>query len=599
MLVGKTIGPFAIDKELGAGAMGAVYRARHKDSGKWVAIKVVSPALATNKAVMHRFERESEILKQLKHPNIVRLYATGKFSGTPFYAMEYVEGNSLDVLMARRGRISWEEVVRLGQQLCAGLKHAHDRGIVHRDLKPSNIMILKDGTVKLTDFGIAKDLDRTALTEANCTVGTASYMSPEQCKGISNLTHKSDLYSLGVMFYELLTGQKPFKAESPMEMFLQHVKGTFERPSRIALEIPVFLDTLVCQLMEKEPDRRPYDAAMVADALARVEEKVTTQQAAGLDTAKTRNRDKPPGVAGIEDEDKEAAMALLGKKKKKRRPGQVPPFHQRLWVKACTLLVMLVAIVGAIGYLVLAKPSPESLYKAAEQIMAKEDLEGQVAARKEGPIFDFLTYYPERTDAMADRIRRWIDEIDINECERQVLKRLNAGINIMDDEELESQKAIEAEKIGDLKKAKSIWTTLDKLKSEPQAPVPSDKRSLGLLAKLRLSVLEKVDKYDEKLKAGSKSADDLEKEAASAFKLEAQEPEKARQAWEEIQKKSKSDSLPTPWWLLAAKHIHDLATPPESAVRLFREPWAVSNRLTQTWTQPLDELLADAENWFF
>src|SRR5919197_3639282 len=112
--------------------------------------------------------------------------------------MEYVEGESLDRVMARRGRMSWEEVVALGQQLCGALQHAHERGIVHRDIKPSNIMVLPAGTLKLTDFGIAKDLDGTQLTSANCTVGTAAYMSPEQCRGEKIITHKSDLYSLGI-----------------------------------------------------------------------------------------------------------------------------------------------------------------------------------------------------------------------------------------------------------------------------------------------------------------------------------------------------------------------------------------------------------------
>ena len=208
---------------------------------------------ASNETVKMRFEREFEILKQLKHPNIVRLIATGRFSGTPFYAMEYVEGESLDKIMGRHATASsrkkWS--TRMGPAALRAAQHALDKGIVHRDLKPSNLMVTRDGTVKLTDFGIAKDLDRTALTEANCTVGTAAYMSPEQCKGERNLTHKSDLYSMGVMFYELITGRKPFEAESPLDMFMQHVKGKFERPSRLAMDVPVCLDTLVCQLMEK------------------------------------------------------------------------------------------------------------------------------------------------------------------------------------------------------------------------------------------------------------------------------------------------------------------------------------------------------------
>src|SRR5919197_5571507 len=159
--------------------------------------------------------------------------------------MEYVEGESLDRVMARRGRMSWEEVVALGQQLCAALQHAHERGIIHRDLKPSNLMILKDGTVKLTDFGIAKDTDVTALTGANSTIGTAAYMSPEQCKGERSLTPKSDLYSLGVMFFELLTGKKPFVADSTVEMFLKHVHEQPPRPGKLVPELPAKLEALL------------------------------------------------------------------------------------------------------------------------------------------------------------------------------------------------------------------------------------------------------------------------------------------------------------------------------------------------------------------
>src|SRR5262249_20731467 len=163
-------GPFEIDKELGSGAMGAVYRARYAKTGAFVAIKVMSPSLGSSEPAMARFEREASILKQLKHPNIVRLLATGKYHGQPFYAMEFIEGESLDHVLERRGRMTWEEIVSLGKPLCAALQHAHEKGIVHRDLKPSNLMILPDGTVKLTDFGIAKDLDVTQLTSAHCTV---------------------------------------------------------------------------------------------------------------------------------------------------------------------------------------------------------------------------------------------------------------------------------------------------------------------------------------------------------------------------------------------------------------------------------------------
>src|SRR5947209_4811620 len=227
MLVGKQIGPFEIEMELGSGAMGTVYRAKfHRSEEKVipVALKVVALGLLGNEGAMARFEREASILKQLRHPHIVKLIAHGKINKqNPYIAMEYIDGEALDRALARRGRLTWEEVVTYGKQLCEALQYAHEKGIIHRDLKPSNLMITAEGILKLTDFGIAKDSDVTALTGANSTIGTAAYMSPEQCKGDKNLTNKSDLYSLGIVFYELLSAKKPFYAESTVDMFLKHV----------------------------------------------------------------------------------------------------------------------------------------------------------------------------------------------------------------------------------------------------------------------------------------------------------------------------------------------------------------------------------------
>ncbi len=567
MFVGKTVGPYVIDKEIGTGAMGAVYRARHGETGKLVAVKVVAPGQATNETVKQRFEREFEILKQLKHPNIVRLIATGRISGTPFYAMEFVDGESLDKIMSRRGRIEWEEVVRLGRQLCAALQHAHDKGIVHRDLKPSNIMVLKDGTVKLTDFGIAKDLDRTSITEVNCTVGTASYMSPEQCRGERDLTSKSDLYSLGIMFYELLTGKKPFQAESPLEMFMQHIKGKFERPSRLVMDIPIFLDTLVCQLIEKDPQRRPFSAATVGEALERVEEKVATQQAAGIDAAKTLNKDRPTDASLIEATDKEAARALLGKKKKKRRQ---QAFYRQVWFKASVLAAALVAVVTLLGVFLFVKPSAESLYLSTERVMDSNNLDKQVDARQRGSIFDFLQYYGDREDEQARQVRTWADQVDAEACEERLLRRLRNNINTgVDDDEQACRDGIAAEEAGDSKAAGDIWLKLAKYKEGVAKAKPSETRSCGLLAETRLRTLEEVDKRERKLEKGVtktgfakdfEPADELEKKATDAFQLELQKSTQAGKAWQEIQKSLDRDNPATrAWWLLAAKRLRGLS----------------------------------------
>ena len=149
MLIGQQIGPFAIEKELGSGAMGTVYLAKYTKNGKTtpIALKVVALGLLGNEGAMARFDREANILKQLRHPHIVRLLATGTYRKTPFIAMEYVDGEALDRILGRRGKIGWEEVVSYGKQLCGALQHAHDKGIIHRDLKPSNLMVAKDGTL--------------------------------------------------------------------------------------------------------------------------------------------------------------------------------------------------------------------------------------------------------------------------------------------------------------------------------------------------------------------------------------------------------------------------------------------------------------------
>src|SRR5436190_3046154 len=292
MLVGQQIGPFEIEKELGSGAMGTVYRAKfHRSEEKvvTVALKVVALGLVGNEGAMARFEREANMLKQLKHPHIVRLIAHGKINKqNPYIAMEYIDGEALDRVLARRGKIGWEEVLAYGKQLCEALQYAHHKGIIHRDLKPSNLMITKTGVLKLTDFGIAKDTDVTALTGANSTIGTAAYMSPEQCKGDRNLSNKSDLYSLGIVFFELLTGRKPFITETTVEMFLKHVNEKAPRIGKLVNELPTKFEALILQLLEKDKEDRPVDASWVARMLGEVEEDAFQRKSAGLAIAEVR-----------------------------------------------------------------------------------------------------------------------------------------------------------------------------------------------------------------------------------------------------------------------------------------------------------------------
>lgn len=385
MLIGQNVGPFKVEKELGCGAMGTVYLADYTKTGRKVALKVISPGLSDNEKLMERFEREVAILKQLKHPHIVRLLASGRFHGNPFYAMELIDGESLDVTLKRRGRFSWEEVVEIGKQVALALQHAHERGVIHRDLKPSNLMLDRaSNTVKLTDFGIAKDVDRTSITTEHKTIGTIAYMSPEQCQGLRTLTGKSDLYSLGIVLYELVTGRKPFEAENAMDMFLMHVQGKFERPSRVHTDIPMWLDTLICQCMEKKPDHRPADGSMVAKALDEVKEKVASQESISVRNAKrTAKKSK-------DARDRQAAEALLGatsgKASRKRRRVESEEevgSPKEFWLKVTGIAFMLLIVVSLIVWGLWPTSPAEhlaagaQLYQVAEALLLeKGDLDG-------------------------------------------------------------------------------------------------------------------------------------------------------------------------------------------------------------------------------
>ncbi|HTN01602.1 MAG TPA: serine/threonine-protein kinase, partial [Planctomycetaceae bacterium] len=206
-MAARKIGPFELGDRLGVGGMGIVYRAVYTKTGTPVAIKVLSPDLSDDAQLQARFEREIAILKKLQHPNIVKYYGGGKFGAQRFYAMELVQGGALERLLKEKRQLPWEQVVEFGMQIAKALEHAHAAGVVHRDLKPANLLLTPEGTLKLTDFGIARDTQATALTAAGRTVGTYAYMAPEQIRGKPPVDRKTDLYALGCVLFEMLAGE--------------------------------------------------------------------------------------------------------------------------------------------------------------------------------------------------------------------------------------------------------------------------------------------------------------------------------------------------------------------------------------------------------
>ena len=278
----ETIGPYALGEVLGRGTVGTVYRAVDTDTGTGYALKLLLPQVSADPEIAARFEREIEILERLSHPNVVGCVASGK---TPahdpagsrwYYVMELVEGGTLRDLLQVKRVLDWEDVVELGWQLCSALQHLHNNGVVHRDLKPSNVYFTPDGRVKLGDFGIALDTAAAGLTEQGKTVGTWLYMSPEQIRG-KHLDAKTDLYALGCLLYECLTGRPPFTGAGFADIFEQHLRRTPVPVKKVCGLVPADLDAVVSELLAKDPKDRPLNARAVqgrlAEALMRREEK--------------------------------------------------------------------------------------------------------------------------------------------------------------------------------------------------------------------------------------------------------------------------------------------------------------------------------------
>ncbi|NMC21090.1 MAG: serine/threonine protein kinase [Thermogutta sp.] len=262
----QQLGPYRVVRRLGRGGMGVVFEAVHGETGEPAAVKMLSLTLAGESDFRSRFELEIEALRKLRHPNIVRLLGFGEQDGVLFYVMELVRGKSLEDELRSGRRFSWRETAEIGVQICQALKHAHDRGIIHRDLKPANLLIAEDGSIKLSDFGIARLFGTQGQTGAGSVLGTIEYMAPEQADALP-VGPKADLYSLGAVMYALLAGRPPFKVRSFAEILQLHRHATPDSVRLYAPQVPEELDRILQELLAKDPDRRIATASLVGRRL--------------------------------------------------------------------------------------------------------------------------------------------------------------------------------------------------------------------------------------------------------------------------------------------------------------------------------------------
>ncbi|HEY7148948.1 MAG TPA: Stk1 family PASTA domain-containing Ser/Thr kinase [Gaiellaceae bacterium] len=261
-------GRYRIMRKLGSGGMADVYLAEDEELGRRVAIKILNDRHANDDQFVERFRREAKNAAGLSHPNIVSIYDRGEAEGTYYIAMEYLDGRSLKELVVARGPLPISDAIEATRQVLGALRFAHRKGVVHRDIKPHNVMADADGRLKVTDFGIAR-AGVSQMTEAGSIIGTAQYLSPEQARGAA-VDQRSDLYSIGVVLYEMLTGQVPFTGDTPVEIAMKHLSDTPRPPSVLRPEIPPDLDMVVLRALAKSPEDRFQTAEEMDEELQRV-----------------------------------------------------------------------------------------------------------------------------------------------------------------------------------------------------------------------------------------------------------------------------------------------------------------------------------------
>ena len=257
---------FEILQLLGQGGMGAVYKGRDMELERLVALKLIRPDLASHPEILRRFKQELILAREVTHRNVIRIFDLGQAQGIKFITMEYVEGRDLRGLIHEKGKFTTEDAVPIVLQICAALDAAHHAGVVHRDLKPQNVMVDKDGRVYVMDFGIARSLETPGMTQTGALMGTPEYMSPEQAKG-EKVDARSDLFALGIIFYEMLTGISPFKAETAMAMMFKRTQERATPLAQLNIGVPPVVSDIVCKALEIKPDERYQTARAIINDL--------------------------------------------------------------------------------------------------------------------------------------------------------------------------------------------------------------------------------------------------------------------------------------------------------------------------------------------
>jgi eukaryotic-like serine/threonine-protein kinase len=431
-------GRYRVIRRLGSGGMANVYLAEDEELGRRVAIKVLDDKHANDEQFIERFRREAKNAASLSHPNIVSIYDRGEAEGTYYIAMEYIEGRTLKDLIVARGPLPVERAVSYARQILGAVRFAHRKGIVHRDIKPHNVLVDTDGRLKVTDFGIAR-AGTSQMTEAGSIIGTAQYLSPEQARG-APVDQRSDLYSVGVVLNEMLTGSVPFTGDTPVEIAMKHISAVPKPPSTERPDVPDDLDLVVLRSLAKDPRERFQSAEEMDAELGRV--------AAGL-AVTDATADAATAVlagSGVSDAAPTAVVKRAAPPPYAPRGGYsyeeaAPPPRRSIWPWLLAAGLVIAALVaGVYAYqriqdeLNANKPVPVPFVEGQEEALAynnilDRDLEPKVVREfndttEEGKVFD-------QDPESGERIERGnIVTIHVSQGKRKVDVPSVAGLNV-------------------------------------------------------------------------------------------------------------------------------------------------------------------------
>jgi eukaryotic-like serine/threonine-protein kinase len=357
-------GRYRILRKLGSGGMANVYLAEDEDLGRRVAIKILSDRYASDDNFNERFRREAKSAASLSHPNIVSIYDRGEADGLPYIAMEVIEGRTLKELVMTRGPLPIAQAVEYAKHILGALRFAHRHGIIHRDIKPHNVLLGAEDRVKVTDFGIAR-AGASQMTEVGSIMGTAQYLSPEQARG-APVAAPSDLYSAGVVLYEMLTGKTPFNGDTPIEIAMKHLNEAPRPPSELRSEIPAELDLIVLRALAKDPHDRYQSAEEFSEDLDRLEAGIPV--APETTAAATALLAGGPLTAATQVLDRDAGTRVLPRSPTAppRRPPAYPPDYgyrepppKRRRFVPWLLVLLLVAAAALAGWYVYSQVQDE------------------------------------------------------------------------------------------------------------------------------------------------------------------------------------------------------------------------------------------------